>query len=555
MRSRKGLLNPEDEPSPLLALKSETVARAAAIRAAQAKMTVTVATTSVTHVDDSTTMYRLAVPVSTSTYEVTGLTAPSFTDPPLLATQTPDRVALLAKSDLVPVISLTGSDDLAYHETPSGVALQRRLLERTVHTYYNDALSGVLLVGSVGTRAIPYETRMAAFTPAMLGAVFTSSEIGDSTDDENTFLRDRGGYVLLDGLWWARSGRMGFDDAHFYLPVEAHDPFGNVASVEYDVRSLFATSTTDPVGNVVSASYDARLLATQKITDPNGNRTHAVFDTLGRVIEVYVMGKVGDTDGDVLPTGEEPGIPGQIIEYDEHAWVENRGPVSARVRVREVAGDAGSRMQESTVFSDGFGRELLTKTRCEPDPEDAETPRWIGTGRTVYNNKGLAVKKYEPYFSTSGGYDAETDDVLSMHGVTPVIHYDPMGRAVRTDMPDGTFTRVEFDAWSETHLDANDNVEGSAWAEARAELGSTDPRAIALTKALVHKNTPTIIHADALGRPVAVVALPATTTLEDPRCVTRVELDVHVQNALHGPTGPGLRESADDWNAAHGVHR
>jgi hypothetical protein len=34
-----------------------------------------------------------------------------------------------------------------------------------------------------------------------------------------------------------------------------------------------------------------------------------------------------------------------------------------------------------------------------------------------------------------------------------------------------------------------------------------------------------------------------------------VELDVHVQNALHGPTGPGLRESADDWNAAHGVHR
>ena len=35
----------------------------------------------------------------------------------------------------------------------------------------------------------------------------------------------------------------------------------------------------------------------------------------------------------------------------------------------------------------------------------------------------------------------------------------------------------------------------------------------------------------------------------------RAELDLHVQNALHGPTGPGLRESADDWNAAHGVHR
>ena len=35
----------------------------------------------------------------------------------------------------------------------------------------------------------------------------------------------------------------------------------------------------------------------------------------------------------------------------------------------------------------------------------------------------------------------------------------------------------------------------------------------------------------------------------------RIELQLHAQNALHGPTGPGLRESADQWNAAHGVAR
>ena len=33
------------------------------------------------------------------------------------------------------------------------------------------------------------------------------------------------------------------------------------------------------------------------------------------------------------------------------------------------------------------------------------------------------------------------------------------------------------------------------------------------------------------------------------------ELALHLRNAFEGPTGPGLRESADDWNAAHGVHR
>jgi GT2 family glycosyltransferase len=40
-----------------------------------------------------------------------------------------------------------------------------------------------------------------------------------------------------------------------------------------------------------------------------------------------------------------------------------------------------------------------------------------------------------------------------------------------------------------------------------------------------------------------------------PSGVPRAELDLHVRNALHGPTGPGLRESADAWNADHGVHR
>ena len=33
----------------------------------------------------------------------------------------------------------------------------------------------------------------------------------------------------------------------------------------------------------------------------------------------------------------------------------------------------------------------------------------------------------------------------------------------------------------------------------------------------------------------------------------RTELDLHVRNAREGATGPGLRESAAEWNAAHGV--
>lgn len=501
---------------------------AAAIRAAQANMTVTVATTEVTHVDTDPSMLRLAVPIRSSTYEVTGLAAPSFTGLSVLTNQPPDRVALLSKSAIEPVLALAGTtNDLAYHETPTSGHLQRRLLERTEHTYYNDALSGALTLGAVGTRAIPYETRMAAFTPAMLDTIFTSDEVGDTASASNELLATRGGYVYADGLWWARSGRMVFDAEHFYLPTEAHDPFGNVATVEYDeTHHLFATKTTDPVGNIVEAAYDTRLLAPHTITDPNGNRTHVRFDTLGRVVEVYVIGKIGESVGDVLPTAVGEGVWGQRIEYFESSWMDDTVPVHARVRVREIAAYADSRCQESVVYSDGFGRELVTKMRCE-SASGSTAARWIGTGRTVYNNKGKPVKKYEPYFCASGDYDPEGED-LHDHGVTPVLHYDPLGRVVRTDLPDGTFTHVEFDAWCETNWDANDNVTGSRWATDRTGTHVTAADADALAKAASHASTPTITHADALGRPVAMVALPTSAT-DATRYVTRVELDVQGQ--------------------------
>lgn len=39
-------------------------------------------------------------------------------------------------------------------------------------------------------------------------------------------------------------------------------------------------------------------------------------------------------------------------------------------------------------------------------PKLAQTDhRWVGKGRTVYNNKGKPVKQYEPYFSSTHLYE------------------------------------------------------------------------------------------------------------------------------------------------------
>ncbi len=60
-------------------------------------------------------------------------------------------------------------------------------------------------------------------------------------------------------------------------------------------------------------------------------------------------------------------------------------------------------------------------------------------------------------------------------GVTPILRYDPLGRLIRTDLPNGTFSRVVFDAWKQTSHDPNDTVLESAWYAARQALPAGDP--------------------------------------------------------------------------------
>src|SRR5947208_9277680 len=138
-------------------------------------------------------------------------------------------------------------------------------------------------------------------------------------------------------------------------------------------------------------------------------------------------------------------------------------------------------------------------------------PRWIGNGRTILNDKGNPVKQYEPFFSTTHEYEDEA--ALRQIGSTPILYYDAAGRNVRTDFPNGTFTRVEFDPWLQRTFDPNDTVLQSPW---YAERGSPDPltqpeplddpehRAAWL--AAKHANTPGTVHFDSLGRAVYAVS-------------------------------------------------
>jgi hypothetical protein len=93
--------------------------------------------------------------------------------------------------------------------------------------------------------------------------------------------------------------------------------------------------------------------------------------------------------------------------------------------------------------------------------------RWVGSGRTVFNNKGKPVKQYEPFFSATHLYESEPD--VTDTGVSPVLFYDAVERVVVTLHPNHTYEKVVFDPWQQTTYDVNDTC-----APRNAETG--DPR-------------------------------------------------------------------------------
>jgi RHS repeat-associated protein len=497
--------------------------RRSAEHAEQDVRTVIVSTASFAAVDDvdgAPDVYRAKMPVEARVFEALGL-AEMLVDvadasrPPI---QPGALRSALASATVVP--------PEAGEPGPGDVTL--RLLSATRTIYKEENLTGPLPLGECGTRGFVHEVLAAAMSDGQVTAAY-------GLDVDGMLLADLG-YVADDGLWWARSPQQSLDPEQFWQAVSVVDPFGGTTEITRDAYAMFVTAVQDPVGNVVTVEHDYRVLAPRRLTDPNGNRSAIGFDTRGMVVWTAVMGKDGASEGD---TEQDPT---KVLEYDLFAWRDRGEPVVSHVRSRETHGDPGTRWLHAYSYSDGFGGVLLEKHSAAPGmapqrdangtlvlgPEGAPVlasadPRWVGTGRVVLDNKGNPVRQYEPYFSSTAAYEAEAE--LREQGVTPVMHYDPLGRLVRTQWPDGTESRVEFSPWLERRYDRNDTVLGSAWHAERMALaeGDSERRAAALTEA--HADTPAVAHMDALGRPFVSVEHNRDENDDDIFAETHVELD------------------------------
>jgi RHS repeat-associated protein len=440
---------------------------------------------------------------------------------------------------------------IAYEIQPGAGIKQKRLIEQVRSLFLKNDCSGPLPPGILESLALPYQSYKLSLTPGLRDAIF-----GNKVNDD--LLLNEGKYVHFnDGNYWIASGTQTFDAAHFYQVIEMTDPFGFKAQITYDnTYRFFVQQTSDALQNKTAIlGFNFRTLQPWLLQDMNDNRSGVRTDELGLVMSTYTMGKDNEQQGDFMDMGSAETSasdqPTSILEYDLFNYIHDGKPIFIKTAVREthyydsLATGQPVVWQNSYTYIGGDGNAVMSKVQAEPGialQENADgtvtevdtTPhlRWIGNGRTILNNKGKPVKQYEPYFSTN--FEFEEASQLVERGVTPVIYYDPLGRVIRTNLPNGVFTKVVFDAWKQATYDQNDTVLDSQWYKDRIEAPvpaiATPEEIEAATKTAAHANTPSITHLDSLGR--AFLAIADNGAAGKLKTITETDIEGNVRRVI-----------------------
>lgn len=191
------------------------------------------------------------------------------------------------------------------------------------------------------------------------------------------------------------------------------NPLGNVVQTEYDEAGN-VSAQIDALGRRTEHSYDSRGQRVQTMY-PDGTRIRMSYDPAGNMIsEIDEMGRV------------------RTYEYDElNRQIAVVHPDGAREE--EVLSEGGQTIAtidangNRTDFTyDAAGRQIAT---IAPEVVDA---------RVGSLTRPIVTQSYDPTGRVISNIDA--------NGHTTTFSYDELGRLVRTDHPDGSFTTQGFDA-------------------------------------------------------------------------------------------------------------
>lgn len=524
------------------------------------------------------TAYRLRMPAEVKTYELKNVAKAN---------------AWYVLPDFNDILDDNRSAPAEYYEQDTGPVAgmaQKRLIEHIRTNYLRNDLSGVLPLYRLESLALPFENYQLAYTPGLLKDIY-----GEKADAATlTDLMKQGGFIHAvdengkeDDNWWIGSGTAQFKNDgeteneardRFYVPVAYTDPLGSVTKISYYSDYLLISETEDHLGNTTGVeAFNFRTLSPRRMRDINNNYSEVITGELGLVKAMALLGKGNEADGlaglteyteqdetgliqdffkapaaanGVLDSNELVAKAKALLQhatarflYDFDAYKREGKPaaVAAVMREQHFQFNADAPVQISIEYSDGAGKVAMKKVQAKPGKalqsngdgttQVDTTPflRWTGNGRTVLNNKGNPVKQYEPYFSATCRF--ESDRELVERGVSPVMYYDALGRLIKTTMPDGSFSKTEFDSWKQTVYDQNDTVSDSDWYKDRTDdtrksFINNAAEQKAAQNAAKHADTPAVQHFDTLGRAILSVEHNKTPADTDEFLFTEINLDI-----------------------------
>lgn len=289
-------------------------------------------------------------------------------------------------------------------------------------------------------------------------------------------------------------------DYRTFLPIRILDPNQNTQEAAYDAfgrlqaSSFYGTELGQPVGFHPLAGYqrpfdrpEAALNApADAIKGAATASFYAPFSWMGQ-LPAETDARLGSLveQGLAMPSGQlRASARARLAGPDADPTLDElrallpkvvRIPVhSAVLQADRYPGDPDGQIRIGLAYSDGFGRALQTKQKVEAGDAyavDAQgrlllengqpvvvaaDPRWLVSERVEYNNKGLPIRVYRPYFANSHRY---IDDAsFREFGHHDKQYYDPLGRPTTTVTAKGYLRRQSYLVWYSMAEDENDTA-------------------------------------------------------------------------------------------------
>lgn len=297
-------------------------------------------------------------------------------------------------------------------------------------------------------------------------------------------------------------------DYRTFLPGRIQDPNENIQEARYNalgemqVSSFHGTELGLPVGFKPLADYvpPADRSPATAIANPVaaiGEYATAIFSDpfswMGRISQASPPPEAWRTwaraEGFILPSGHlcdrarqhllglQNPSPNEVI-LQQQLDAAQREPVHvATLQADRYPGDPEAQVRIAIACFDGFARTLQTKQEVEPGlayvvdengalklgadgkpVQQQAARRWRVSERVEYNNKGVTVRVYRPYFADQTRYI--NDQSFRQHGYCDRLYYDAPGRLVRTvAAKDDLEDRQTYLGWYTIAEDKNDTYE------------------------------------------------------------------------------------------------